>query len=339
MDVFRPFDRILLVVGCQVNQETRIARIANLILKIIFVVISISSVIADAIRFLFRKKYVIQSLAHYTDLSSGIFFILLMTLRRDHIRSLFIRHVKSVTCEQRRCLHSFAVKESVTFCLTIPFYVPLVLYHLIESNADVYHVMDDILTYVTRAFNWFPISILIFLFIVKIVETNESNYFSRVSSEVMKKSPNFMTDYRLAGERKVMVTERKELLACLSIVPCMWFADVFLQMSAILMDVFEGDRYYKLTALVIRIIFLVVVVATCESCAATTEQQTFQLLTSMTADASIARFPNLTSELEQRPGIDFEVWSLFRIRRQIVLPFVSSLITFTVLFIQIAHQV
>ena len=67
-------------------------------------------------------------------------------------------------------------------------------------------------------------------------------------------------------------------------------------------------------------------------------KQIEEVLKKLIASERVDGVPQLVHELEKAGGSEFTAWDMFDINRKFVLSFVSSLITFTVLFIQITSS-
>lgn len=337
MDCFRPLDLMLLSRGCSFDQASRCSRYSNILIKILITFFSISACtyfVASGV-----TKSSLGRVYNEADLVSGLLLIIVMTQKRSHLRDVLSHQVTNLSGDQRQDLRP--VKCLVVFWILAVIQVPLMVQHLIVVKADALHIVIDTLFCYTRAADWFTMSAFVYCFAVKVIQATDENFCLKIRAETRNSfwsSPDPKTDLRLTVQRREMSREREELMSCFALIPCLWFLSLFLASSANIVDFFILGRYAKVAKLFSSAVILMYVINVCHSCTSAVEKRTTALITDMMSDNRYLMFPTLASELEQRSSPGFTAWHMFSIRRQIILPFVSALISFTVLFIQLAHS-
>ena len=88
-----------------------------------------------------------------------------------------------------------------------------------------------------------------------------------------------------------------------------------------------------------RVLTLSYVVHVCETTTAYTKEMTNAVVSILVESGRMTEMADLVAELKESSEFSFTVWSMFDINRRFVLSLLSSLITFTVLFIQIANGI
>lgn len=268
------------------------------------------------------------------DVMSQIVTIFIVVRSRERIRKLLQDLLEPLCQQQLSSLRQFSMTYILLMIISSCIHLLLVINHLIVVKANMYHIVLDAFLFYNRMTDWFMSSIFTYVFVVKLIQITEDNYFTQVGEQVCT-TPSKM----IAIHRRAMVCLREELLSSFSLIPCLWFANVFIHAAASIVTFFELDHLHKLNSIIVRVSGLFYLIFACESCASHTEAKTEELITRMLVNDTMDSQASFVAELRHKPGVTFNVWSLFKIRSNLILSFVSALITFTVLFVQLAHQV
>ena len=302
----------------------------------VLLVLSVT-VVATALnsRLVSLKQALLLHIFELTDAASRIAITYSFWQHRKKMQSLLNHHVKQLTDDQRKVLrhHSLSCASYTVVAALVSLFV--VVHHvLVKKGISLGHIIEDLFMFAVRSNDWFLVSIFVYSFFVKVISMTEANFFSLVDKQISQTSVK-----KLILERRNTVAVREQMLQSFSFIPCLWFANVFLQTSATIVSIFDMKHYPTLIPLLFHALTLFYLIFLCESCASQTERETDQLITRMVANDASEANASFVAELEKKPTVTFDAWSLFTIRRQTILSFVSALTTFTVLFVQVSHQV
>ena len=192
---------------------------------------------------------------------------------------------------------------------------------------------------------WLTGGVFVYAFFVKLVRLREDCLLQAIDRSLTDASGKEQQVATGVEERLLAsvasVRDLKESLVCaFFLVPCLWFA--FLYTKVPMVYEIAGPATGALVLgirtqiVVLQFLILAYLIQVCEWASAGTRDQT-RLLTRRLLSKTCG-MKNLARELEANATFQFTVWSMFDMNRRFALSFLSSLITFTVLFVQIASS-
>lgn len=189
---------------------------------------------------------------------------------------------------------------------------------------------------------WYIAGCLMYTFLVKMVHMMQINYFDRLQHKLITTPKSQIDDSTLAHDCSVMSHECSELMSCMSIIPIFWFLQIFVESAATVMEFFDfkylGPSIYLMLAYFFcqaGLLFYLIFV--CDSVSTQLRSDIRQLISKLMIEKKSKDLPELVHQLEKMSEMEFTVCNMFNINRKLVISFTTSLITFTVLFIQIAN--
>ena len=211
------------------------------------------------------------------------------------------------------------------------------------------HILMDINRQVYSLTVWMRGGCVIYTFYVKLIKYVDTEYFDRLES-IVRSSAMTLKSKDLVLQHKQNARFKQRVMQAFSFIPCLWFTFLFLSISVMYDELRSFFRkpesawtddffqFLRITDLVYTIFIVVHVIETCESTANNMRDRTDDLIETITRTDRTMELQSFVSELNAGKTFQFTVCSMFDINRRLGLSFLSSLITFTVLFNQIASE-
>ena len=269
-----------------------------------------------------------------------IYFIVLIKNGRI-MGQRMIGMVSKLAIDQRKSLRRYAITVSIVTIVIRILEVGVTINHLYVVRAVMIHAIADVVTEIKQCMiNWLILGAFIHCFVVRIILMTERNYFLRL--KVML--DNKFTDEELAKERAILSNDRQELMTLFSLIPVTWFAHIFIELSASVMEAFDSSitsplRFVQLVSITCQTLVIFYIIFTCEQVNTCVKDNVSSVILWITSQHRSSEYHLLVHELKECSRQQFTAWSMFEIHRTFVLSFISSLITFTVLFTQTANTV
>lgn len=281
--------------------------------------------------------------ARYTELFSGLLFILSMNKNRHLFQKVLPLFLQPLDKKQKSSLEKFSFWSMIFVLLTIAQeYLSTTLHvfgiHTIEDWSE---VLGDY----TRAYHslnsWFLGGCLFYAFCVKMVHFSEVNYFKDLTEKAASLTSEHVVQQ--AYERRKLMNERRKLFAPFSYVPLLWFIYLFVKSFVVIIEVLErydtwSERAWRVLPLAYQIIAISCVIHACDVCTLFSRKQTDAVIMEMMDSGNIQDMDLFVNELKDSSQKEFSVFKTFDINRPFILAFVSSLISFTVLFMDIIYE-
>ena len=347
MKEFAPLDILLSVIGCRMFAETRGARIVNRVLLVLMLTACVAVFIESTIRINSSKEPLLLITA-WSDAFFGSVFVAVMAMKRQRLRDVLLDS-RFLSDNQRSSLWKHALSFlllKVTISLES---IVSLAFHLQNRTLD--HILLDLLTSYTTLNPWFLGGIGIYTFFIKVISFREECYFDDLMSRLVNltgeagKTQALAHDYRLLQtnlilERRSITRFRTDVLSAFSFIPCLWFAFIFARIGMVYENggLFDSLVVFAINVegVLILVLSISYLVNVCEHLASRTKDRTNELIDSLTQTGALFEMPAFVSELERSSDVKVTVWSAFDINRRFALSFLASMITFTVLLIQLA---
>ena len=332
---FVPLDNVLMLAGCRIHIPNRGYRIANRI----FMLLVFASYAFTCYAHLFvitMSDEPLTFLMFYADAIFGTIFVIIMIRKRKAFQSI-LSQAFLLSDPQRMILRNHS--RCCMSLLLLTFFQSYVLMSIHLWRALWWHiVVDTVRTYMV--FNsWFIGGSCAYTFLVKLIAAREETFFHRLN-HALTKSLTQTERVDLILERRRLTEFKESVLHAFSLIPCLWFAFIFIKIGM----VYENTSFAEHPAMialrafevVLLILILVYVIDVCESVTARTKKMTTAVETALIQSGRMSETSDVMHELRESSNFAFAVCSVFDINRRTALSFLSSLITFTVLFVQMS---
>ena len=374
MKEFALLDLALMLTGCKLLTESPVSRLANLLFLTIMVTVIVSTAILNIKTIAVRGGFAVMSaFARYIDLMSGSLFIIIMIKNRGPLVSSMAAFAKPLSLDQRRSLTSFSRWSLAFLAVTTLHEIIALANHLRISHTldQVMHITADTFRTYLHLNSWFLTGALVYTFCIRMICMTEENYFKRLSSSTQLSSVDHHnavadadavnhdgsydiplqewtdnaanSDLKLALERKQMMLDRKAMLSFFSFIPLLWFIYLFVKSTVVFIELTErydniGERLWRGAPLFFEISVTACLVYYCDQCVLFTRKQSNALIRSIMQNGQVKDIGYFVAELKASARSEFSVFETFDISRSFMLAFISSLISFTVLFLDVIYD-
>lgn len=343
MHEFAPLDILLLPIGCKIFVTSKAQKWVGRLSQIVLVVFAFCELAADFVDLKTRTKFLILTqLSYILRVISSMLFVIVMSHTKEKTGLMIKLFVTDLTANQRSSLRRHAV-----ICMVFSLSSRLIeligtIMHLIFENVSLYHILSDSIPEIRYTMNqWFMTGCFIHTFFVKAVAFRHNNFFDRLHHTIrIQAHPD---DAFLANECMRLRNQRDELMSCLMFVPICWFGLIFVELAAVVMESSEIEHSSVEQIMIViplAAYSLVLFYATfqADDVSNRLKKKIKAALSDIMSVRMTEKLPLLAHELENSMDSEFTAWSMFDINRKFVLSFISALITFTVLFIQITKS-
>ena len=336
---FQPMNQLLMVCGCGVFLPTKFSMIINRFMRA-FMIVTFMVEVASNVEGI-KKRQLERPLTHagwYIRILFSLTFLITMGMRRSDLADQISSSLDDLNGSQKRSLlhHSITwTAINIAWCIR-GFAVEAA--HLIAEKASLEHIVGDILSEVRSVMiPWYMGGIAVYTFLVKMVLSLEENYFEKLHQQLKCKTDS----QELAKERWLLSYRRTQLFVPLSIIPVMWFTYSFVMFAAAIMEVTslsrgQAERYLKFLTMLSQVALLFYLIMTCDRVTRNIRFKANEVIGWLMTSKQADRYSLLIDQLKECADMEFNASSMFDINRQFISAFTSSLITFTVMFIQIA---
>ena len=180
---------------------------------------------------------------------------------------------------------------------------------------------------------------------VKMIRFREENYFKELSEQLTTTGFESEDTIKLALERKRAAKQRNKLFQPFYYVPVFWFLYLFLRSTVVLIEMTEtfpgtNERLWRLLPLIYQIVSISNIVYLCDRCSRFIRKKSNQFVMDVMAGGEplADRLDPLCLEIEETADQEFTVFETFAINRPFILAFLGSLISFTVLFLDVIYD-
>lgn len=273
----------------------------------------------------------------------GLAFIWVIKRNASTIVSVIPEVLSSLTRDQRKslCRHSLACVLLIV--LTILQEFASTSWHLANVKSwppTVKHTLVDYAKSYDYVNSWFLGGVAIYAFYVKAIMFLDDNFFLMVRERGLTEE----SASKLALGRKHIMTQREMMLGSLSVMPCLWFVHLFIKASAATIEVVErfdktSDKIWRLAPLVYMILAILYLVWLCDLCTYRLRKKVHETIVSIMRKDQTEQMDVFVQELKENGAQEITSWDAFDVNRKFTIAFVSSLITFVVLFVQLTYDV
>ena len=237
----------------------------------------------------------------------------------------------------------FGLFHLIRIC--VGFVLVEMLWHKTLFKIIVLSVIDCL-----SAMGTFTSSALVYLFIVKVIYCEENEYFEKIIQMLTKHDHErdikcFLV--KLVKQRQLLNDVKTRLVNCLSFLPLLWFCHLFLYIAGV--AVFAQRRENNLVLfdcltdglnIVYEITIVITIMTSIDEINQLIQKKIREICDVLIDNPSYFIIEGGLRDLKESCAtFEFSVCNLFTLNKRLFLGFLSSLLTFTTLFIQIADNI
>lgn len=236
MDEFTSLDILLMLSGCRINVKTRACKIVNLLFRMLIVSSYIFTTIVPIVSMDLEAE-ILSSATFYSDAFSGAIFMYIIIQNQPQMIGILREASASLTREQKHALRRYS-RCCLIFIIVYDLQeIPTLTLHLIGMKWD--HILLDSIRMYTRMNIWFVGGSCIYIFFVKVIRFREELFSQKVQRVMATDQFAYSDIMSLIYERQKLSAFRDSILHSFSLIPCLWFANIFLKIAMM----FEQARF------------------------------------------------------------------------------------------------
>lgn len=344
MNAFSYIDVILSLSGNRLSNKLfgfrRLGTICNYCVRLLVVsatIFFISWSMAHA-----TKRRVLRVIEEHVSMISGLMVLILWSTRKTRIKAL----IKCLSCHgadgQEKCLSMwFLVLKIAIMAIDHPQTLVRLAY---AYKINLINILTCVFSIVLSTNNYLINYPLAYLFFMRILTSCQVREMRGLRNMISNRG-----SFRLIAELKRMSAVREEFERLLNFIPFILFAVLFVSIPDAVINIVrhaDASTIYSIVALcqvamsqlsIILVVFIVAYFA-CKS------KEEMDVAAAEVIDALQDRhykdvetiaYQSLIRALEKYQNFSFTGWTLFSIDRQLILTFLSSVVSFSVLLIQL----
>lgn len=344
MDEFEYLDVVLLVSGCKVFRANFGIRVLNLIMFLLIVICYVSTLFKSIENQLTKGGLVmVGMMERYSHEVCGLTFIAVLSYHRTRIRGLLSFAANNLTAKQKSSL-----KKHASFCLLMTFLtlaqeVAFTHYHLRRNREkfDSKHKVMDWLECYHQMNSWFFGGCAVYTFFVKVIRFHEINYFNSIEGRTDILIPS--ADAKLALERRSVSLFKQDLIKTFAFIPCLWIIHAFIEAPVVVLEVAQPDsdfmeQMWSILPFLYELTSIAYVVYLCDLCTCTVASRSEDLLIFLLRENRMEDMPLFARQLESAASHEFTSWRTITMNRKFYLGFLCSIVSFTVLSVQVTQK-
>lgn len=339
MELFGEFDRFLLIFGLKIVIKSRKMQVANLLIKFTVRLLAscalIKTVVNNNFSLIFETSYEYEDFIFQS-------MILVMMFRISSITSAIGKLISQITeVLDHKHLEKMSIIAKALIAILFAHFLIDVLFNLRIWCHTGTRFIDHASCYVHFIFNclfggWFNLTmVFVYLYFVILISKLKGDFLGNCD---YKKKPD---------EEKMRILWRKiveisfEFEQLFNLFPLIWFINIFCKSTAYLIGARKGNQAESMGFLIrcyfflIEAIFPSLVILILDGMNVKLER----LLNRITKRKLKSSNESISSELIEQVSDGLEMrftgWSMFPLRKTFLLGFLSSLISFSVLFMQL----
>ena len=353
MEVFGPINKLLSLSGTQIVISGFHTRIISRIMTLLVLCASIAAIGINAFMLYDYDRFQLQLIANEIYHIAILCFLFIMNKNRRTLEQDFTFVLHDLPIKYQKSLKKWSMICSVYHTAEILrssiVSVPLCLHHFHEDYVKISVVICiEILVSIGSSFH----ASAVYFFIIKMTYFWEVSYFERLLVKLKTTERHNKGDVQsflinINKDRMKMNNMKNKLVHLLSFVPIFWFLHLFLFIAGavvfaqrtekknVLLDILTDglDGVYQLITLITIIMAVDQVNNLVKKKSQTVVDFFAQDINYFKIEAGVRDFHYRCNDFQ------FSVCSLFTLNKRLLLGFVSSLLTFTTLFIQIFNSI
>lgn len=340
---FQFIDYLLLLIGCKIFRTNKFVYTLNIVVKLTYVCTLFIGVYTAAIRF--SLETILINIVGMSYLISILSMLLIVTVKRLELLNL----ITLLNAHLVRADHVKLRRSSIVFLILslvpITYLLSMVLYsaiQMIDGNFNSFQATLLVLIFIFFISSlFFPVTIALYVHVLYMVLLVEVNFYVLlINGNVTFTADNMLN---ILNERRYITHKMKNKFnQTLNILPFIWFTYFFCSFSGLIKTIGMFDRNRFAIAQAIFVSNLMAYVIAFLAFSSSVNRKLSEL-----SDQLISRVMNsgpnrnrllLIHELKSDCGLHLNIWDMLPLNKGFLLSFVSSLVTFSVLFIQLSKR-
>ena len=348
MDCFAPLDLFLAFSGCKVFIDTACSKVMSQVLNVVVILTTLVNMIMLVTYY--RSGYLLKLMGFELAYIGNIAFLLIINRNRKNLRDIITRIIKDLPEKSRKRIKKwstlfafFGLIQLIRSC------IGLVFVQWMWNNSLIIIFLKSFLRCVSALGSFFT-SGLIYLFIVKLMYYWEYHYFDRLFYRLSHKDSEKNTKFLLLSmikDREIMHNFKKRLVKCLSFLPILWFCHLFIFIAGVVLFSQRPVKKHVLLDcltdgldIAYEMLVIISVMVSVDQVNLFVKSRCKKVCTILSEDSSYFIIEGGLRDFKERcTEFEFSVYNLFTLNKKLLLGFLSSLLTFTTLFIQIENSI
>ena len=353
MEVFSPINKLLSLSGTQIVISGFYTRFISRIMTFIIFCASIASMGLTACLLYDYDRYQLQLIANEISQIGALCFIFIMNKNRRTFEQAFTFVLHDLPMKHQKSLKKWSIIFSVYCTAEILrssiVSIPLSIHHFAEDYAKM--LATICLGFLLPFGSCFNAS-AIYLFIIKMTYFWEESYFERLFVKLKTTKRHDKDDVQsflinINKERIVMNNMKNKLVDSLSFIPIFWFLHLFLFIAGAVVFAQRSEKSSLIVAIltdglyiVYQLIIVITIIITVDQVNDLVKKKSQTVVDFFAQDTNYFKIEAGVRDFHYRCNdFQFSVCSLFTLNKKLLLGFLSSLLTFTTLFIQIFDSI
>lgn len=370
-----PIDSLLFLSGCRIFiPKSFYSRVINTLLSIIMICVILSNLILLIIEWHSMKNFVLVLLSLIVFFSGSIYFIIKIILKRNKIQDNVIQVLKELPENKRKSFKRYSTFITLMgFNFNFGFVICCSIHLILWNSHDLFIGIRQAIIFSCSVFGSINNAMALFYSLLQLIKIWEEFYFEKlekkiklqfISKQLKSTSNSCNSSDTLSSIIKQMIRDRQrmsriknEMVNFFGIVIVSWFLYTFLIISGWI--VFNQANTGKLNFIVYYVLFFVgegsvcgclmlmmVLVDDIKEFVRNQSRLMIELFYSNFDDENqsninfILHYKITLKEFEKEcNSFSFSPCGLFLFNKKLLLSFVTSIITFTALFVQIGNSI
>lgn len=352
MDVFGSLNTVLLGSGCQIYYPYKFSKILNRLQVLLVFLTTTCYLVFDVMYFKFDRYFLTNSVwSLYLIL--GFAYIVVLNRNRKYLGRFVTTLLSKLSSQSKKSLRRFCIISATLSWVRFIDYAVCVITtnQLIPQNsvfeANLVVKPQGILMCMLYQLlhNWRIGGCMIFIFFIKLIHESEVAFFADMECSFFKKIPSISpTELTLARRRILNFKDR--LCRLYSTVPVFWYLQEFFYMSGVVISMkssYEYNSWYffimmNVCPLLLSGGTLMYLCIVADTSLEFTRHKLDRMVTRIIERGETSLWKDFMNQVQEEKNFSYMAWSVFPMNKALMLSFVSSMITFTVLFIQLSEK-
>lgn len=344
---FKPVNWILIITGCRLysskflvfNILDNLQALLLIVAHLLFVYGMYSHGSHMNITYAEKVRMVYQQ-------AIGITFIVVLRSSRKKLRSFLKSIEKSLTLRDFKDLYRYSVIIGIPHWIFLIIMAVLKIYYFV-IKAGFSHIDFFIVLY-TELNSWVFGGVPALMFSIRALHFREKNTTQIILQDISRENTH-ISPPKVSLFIKKVLRKREDLMSLFSCLPCSWYLYIFIKSVAIFLTIQASLRNFKesfillsIASLVewITLVFLLVFIMFEVGSLLEESRQRLQRLSEKAILLKDTQsWLQVQNDICQAEKFEYRAWDVFSMNKSFVLGFVSSLLTFTVLFVQVINAI
>lgn len=341
MEEFTQLDRLLVIGGTKIFKRSTISNIVNNFQFYALLVVSALLTFHSLISIDPTKRSMVYHIVESAEDLFGIAILAVWRIKARKLSSLLI-FLSKIGDKNKEKLRRFGRKLTVS-CITYIFIIGALygewIYEMLFKRKDVHGLTNSILQAYSALSSWLVIGV--YSYFVKNMALYEKVFFDKLIKAIRSSdaSPN-QIQIRLKNLRD----SKESLNESFSFIPLVWFLWSFCQATnaiSALFDLIDENpvaAIHDLCRLLAAFAFLAFLCIYVDSVVRESRSHLESISWIIASRQDVSEWDPVLTQIELEKKFEYRVWNMFPLNKSLLLSFSSSLLTFTVLFVQLTQH-